>query len=303
MILVTGTSGLLGAALQKELGARGGPCLCPTRQDVDLMDTDAVLAYFDQHRPRLVYHAAARVHGLMGNRRFPAEIFDENVRINFNVISAGHRTGVEKFIVASTVAAYPGHLNANINEDQYLDGPPHDGESSYAHSKRAMLAQLDAYRRQYDTSYAYAIFTNLYGPGDRFDTENGHVVPSLVAKFHAAKRDGTPVHVWGKGRARRDFLYAGDGAAAMLHLTDEAQGPVNIASGTTVPIARVVEILSEISGVTDIIWQEDKPEGQLDRSYDVTRLRDLGFTHRHSLEDGLKLTFDWYSAHYPNLRV
>ena len=278
------------------------PYVVATRSEVDLLDRDATRALFEKYRPDTVLHTAARVHGLMGNQRFPAEMFDDNLAINFNVITAGRAVGVKKFTVASTVAAYPGDLVTDIHEDQYLAGKPHAGESAYAHAKRAMLAQLNAYKVQYGISYAYAILTNLYGPNDRFDIENGHVIPSLIAKFHTARREGTPVKVWGTGRARRDFMFIDDAADAMLRLAEVAEGPVNVATGITLPIARVVEILSGLSGVTDIIWESDKPEGQLDRSYDVSRLRAAGYEARFTLEEGLKQTWDWYAAHWPDLR-
>jgi len=278
------------------------PYVVATRSEVDLLDRDATRALFEKYRPDTVLHTAARVHGLMGNQRFPAEMFDDNLAINFNVITAGRAVGVKKFTVASTVAAYPGDLVTDIHEDQYLAGKPHAGESAYAHAKRAMLAQLNAYKVQYGISYAYAILTNLYGPNDRFDIENGHIIPSLIAKFHTARREGTPVKVWGTGRARRDFMFIDDAADAMLRLAEVAEGPVNVATGITLPIARVVEILSGLSGVTDIIWESDKPEGQLDRSYDVSRLRAAGYEARFTLEEGLKQTWDWYAAHWPDLR-
>lgn len=302
MILVTGTTGLLGTAILGQLSNAGKPYVAASHAVVDLKDYDATLAFFEQHTPTAVIHTAARVHGLMGNKRFPAEVFDDNITININVIRASHATGVKKVVAASTVAAYPGDLVTDIHEDQYLDGPPHAGESAYAHSKRAMLGQLEAYKQQYGMDYAYAILTNLFGPGDRFDTENGHVIPSLVAKFYDAAQAGGSVPVWGKGRARRDFLYCEDAAAALIHMVDHGDGRVNVATGTTLPIARVVDILTDVSGVSDIIWEHDKPEGQLDRSYDVSRLRDIGFTHSWSLEDGLRTTYEWYTENYPNVR-
>lgn len=302
MILVTGTTGLLGAAILRQLNAAGTPCIAASHETVDLKNFDATVAYFEENKPDAIIHTAARVHGLMGNRRFPADVFDDNIAINSSVLRAGRAAGVKRFVAASTVAAYPGDLVHDIHEDQYLNGPPHAGESAYAHSKRAMLGQLDAYKQQYGIDFAYAILTNLFGPGDKFDTENGHVIPSLVSKFHLAATNGGTVPVWGRGRARRDFLYVEDAAAALIHMVDHGEGRMNVATGNTVPIAKVVEILSQVSGVSDVQWEHDKPEGQLDRSYDVTRLRESGFTHKWSLEDGVRATYEWYNANYPDVR-
>ncbi|MCF2903376.1 NAD-dependent epimerase/dehydratase family protein [Octadecabacter sp. CECT 8868] len=302
MILVTGTTGLLGASIVRQLDAANRPYVSAAHSEVDLTDYEQTLEFFEKHKPEAVIHTAARVHGLMGNKRFPAEVFDDNISINLSVIKAAHAVGAKRFVAASTVAAYPGHLVEDIREEQYLNGPPHAGEAAYAASKRAMLGQLEAYQSQYGMSYAYAILTNLYGPGDRFDVENGHVIPSLVCKFLAAKNEGSAVPVWGRGRARRDFLYVEDAAAALVHMVDNGEGRINVATGNTLPIARVVEILSEVSGVTGINWEHDKPEGQLDRSYDVSRLRDIGFTHSWSLRDGLKATYDWYQENHAKAR-
>lgn len=302
MHLITGATGLLGSAVAARLTAEGTPFVAARRDMVDLQDPDATIAFWERHRPDVVVHCAARVHGLMGNRRYPADIYDENLLINTNVIRASRLAGARKVVAASTVAAYPGHLVTGIVEDDFLAGPPHVGEQAYAHAKRAMLAQLEAYEAQHGLSFVYGILTNLYGPRDRFDIENGHVIPSLVTKFHAAALRGGAVEVWGRGRAERDFLYVDDAAEALLHLAATQTGAFNIASGTSVPIARVVEILSQVSGVDRVEWQPDRPEGQLERSYDVNRLHAIGFEPRHSLEDGLRLTYEWYAANHADVR-
>lgn len=302
MIVLTGSSGVLGAALKSALESAHGSVVALTSSDGDLRDADATMAIFERHRPKVIYHAAARVHGIMGNQMFPAEIYLDNIRINTNVIEAAHRTGCEKFVAVSTVAAYPGGLDLPMHEDAIWDGPPHGSEMFYAHAKRVMLAQLEAYKRQYGLDYAYALMTNLYGPHDRFDTAHGHVIPSLVAKFHQAATGNGSVSVWGSGRARRDFLYSEDAAAALLTIGAKGSGVFNVASGETVPVRAVVDSLQHISQVGSVVWDADKPDGQLDRSYDVSRLRGLGFAPRHSLEDGLTATYRWYAENYPNVR-
>ncbi|SEO29710.1 GDP-L-fucose synthase [Gemmobacter aquatilis] len=302
MYIVTGSTGMLGSAVVAKLQTSGISFLAPTRKDVDLMDPQATMEYFKETRPKVVLHTAAKVHGLMGNQKFPGDMFDENLRINFNVISAAKAVNVAKIVAAGTVAGYAAKFSEDIREDQYLDGEPHAAESSYGHAKRAMLAQLDSYYRQFDLPYAFAIYTNLYGPNDRFDTQYGHVVPSLVAKFHQAMRTGEPVRVWGTGKATRDFLYSADAARALLHLVDHGQGRFNIATARTVPIAYLVQLLSEISGVRNIIWETEKPEGQMMRSYNTERLADTGFQLKHSLEEGIAQTYAWYCENYPDVR-
>jgi len=302
MYVVTGSTGMLGSAVVSELRAAGISFLAPTRNDVDLMDAQATYKYFQATRPKVVLHTAARVHGLLGNEKFPGDMFDQNLQINFNVISAAKAVNVAKIVAASTVAGYAAKFTTDIREDQYLDGEPYAAESSYGHAKRAMLAQLESYYKQFDLRYAFAIYTNLYGPNDRFDTQYGHVVPSLVAKFHQATRTGEPVRVWGTGKATRDFLYSADAARALLHLADNGQGRFNIATGRTVPISYLAQLLSDLSGVRNIIWETEKPEGQLTRSYSIDRLMGTGFQIRHSMEDGIAQTYKWYCENYPDVR-
>jgi len=303
MILVTGSSGVLGTALTQEIGEHYSDVEAIKSSDVDLRNFDSTLSYFQARRPDIIYHAAARVHGLMGNRMFPNDVYVDNIRINTNVVEAARLSGCQKFIAISTVAAYPDTQKLPIREDFLLEGPPHHSEQAYAHSKRAMLGHLQACQVQYGMNFTYVLLTNLYGLHDRFDEAHGHVIPSLISKFHRAAREGGKVTIWGTGRARRDFLFSSDAASAIRLVGQKASGPINVASGMTVPVSSVVDCLSRISGVSDVAWDDTKPDGQLDRSYDVTRLRELGFHPRVGLEEGLRLTYEWYSRSYPNVRT
>jgi len=303
MIVVTGATGVLGTALMSALFERSKKATGLSRSDVDLLDYDSTVRLFDDLRPTLVYHAAGRVHGIMGNSQFPAEMYLDNLRINTNVIEAARLAGCQRIIAVSTVAAYPGDLALPMHEDDIWNGPPHGTEQFYAHSKRAMLAHLESCRRQYGLEYAYALMTNIYGPNDRFDVENGHVVPSLIAKFHEAKRTGKPISVWGSGIAKRDFVYSADAAQSLIAIAERGSGVINVASGTTIPIRGLVEILQEVSGVDDVRWDKSRPDGQLDRSYDTSRLLALGVKPFRTLREGLEATYRWYGDHYPDVRT
>ena len=190
-----------------------------------------------------------------------------------------------------------------IAETSIWMGLPHASEQAYAHAKRAMLAQLQAYKVQYGFSYAYPILTNIYGPGDRFDKVNGHVIPSLVAKFFEAARSGQSVEVWGSGAAERDFIHAADAARAILSIADNHEGAINVASGRVVRIRDIVEILQKHSGVRSVVWDKTKPDGQMMRRYDVSMLKDLPFVPEVRLEDGLAQTYDWFAQNHPNVRT
>lgn len=303
MIVVTGGSGVLGRALISTLQARGQEVRQLASNEIDLRDRDRTISLFKDLRPKMVYHLAAKVFGLGGNTQFPAEMFADNVRINMNVIDGAHLSGCEKIVAVSTVATYSSDAPRPVSEDAIWQGPPHSSEGAYGHAKRAMLAQLEAYAKQYQLRFAYPIMTNIYGPHDRFDATYGHVVPSLVTKFHQAANTGDGVDVWGTGRAERDFIYAQDAAEALVHIAACLEGPVNVATGETVPIRRVVEILSELTGVTNVRWDATKPDGQLERSYNVEKLRSIGFVPRTTIEQGLAQTLDWYNKNYPNVRT
>lgn len=302
MIVVTGSSGVLGKALVEALVRSGERVSALASKDVDLRDRDKAIEAIISLKPSTIFHLAAKVHGLGGNSAFQAEMFADNARININVIDAGHQAGCEKFVGISTVAIYSSSAPKPVAEDAIWNGAPHNSERAYGHAKRAMLAQLEAYQAQYGMSFAYPIMTNIYGPYDRFDPVHGHVVPSLIAKFHEAATNGGHVDVWGTGRAERDFIYAEDAAEALIRIADAGDGPVNVATGSTVPIRRVVEILAEHTGVQDVRWDSSKPDGQLERSYDVSKLADLGFKPSTSIDEGLRKTYDWYSMNFREAR-
>ena len=302
MILVTGGSGVLGRALQEELDRREEEYVTISSSELDLRDADATTARVKDISPRVIYHVAGRVHGLGGNSKYPAEMYTDNVRINTNIVDAACVANCEKIVAISTIATYSSDAPRPVKETSIWDGPPHASEAAYAHAKRGMLAQLEAYSAQHGLRFAYPIMTNIYGPHDRFDPVYGHVIPSLVAKFHKAKQTGEVVDIWGTGKAERDFIFSRDAARALVAIGESFEGPINVATGATVRIREVVDILQAHSGVSNVEWDANKPDGQLLRNYDVSRLAGIGFTPEVSLEQGLMETFDWYESAYPDVR-
>lgn len=292
-IIVTGANGMLGRALVAELVAAGYKVLCATRAMCDLRHADNVNALFRTERPDYVFHIAARVYGIGGNLADPAGSLTDNVRINTNVVDCAHRYRVKKILAMGTGAIYP-DSTAPLREEEIWDGPPHASEAGYAHAKRLMLAHLQAGAKQYEVPYVYVVSGNLYGPHDKFDAITGHVVPALIAKFHAAEKSGKAVKVWGSGRAVRDFMYVDDAAAALLLLMLKAGGPVNMGSGSLYTIKEIVQHLNALNGSATIEWDRAMPDGQETRTYDLSKLNALGFKAQTSLPEGLKKTVDWY---------
>jgi len=302
--LVTGASGLLGHALVEELrGATGGDVVALSSRDADLTEFEATRRALERHRPRVVYHLAARVAGLMGNLKAQGQAWLDNTRMNTNVVEAARLAGVEKVVAMGSTAVYSDAVTLPMTEEQIWNGPPHYSEAGYAHAKRGMLAQLEAYRDQYGLDFAYCISTNLFGPHDKFDERHGHVIPSLLSKFLRANREGGSVTIWGTGTPERDFLYARDAALAMRLIGEGFSGPINLATGTAISIASTVDVITEISGFGGPVeWDRTKPDGQKLRQYDVSKLKALGFAPRYSLHDALRETYAWLEENAASVR-
>ena len=302
--LVTGAGGLVGRALLAELHASGKYQVTGlTRAEADLRDPAQALSVIAAAEPEIVYHLAARVHGVMGNALAQADCFLDNIRINTNVVEAARCAGARKVVAMGSAAVYSDAADLPMREDQVWHGAPHGSEAAYAHAKRAMLAHLGACGDQYGLDYTFLIPTNLFGPHDRFDEEGGHVIPSLLSKFERALRTGCPVEIWGSGRPRRDFMYVADAARAILLAGERVSGPINIATGRTVSIADLAAVLVGVTGFTGPLrWDRSKPDGQMQRDYDVSRLSGLGFRPKHDLADALGETFTWLQRNWTGAR-
>jgi GDP-L-fucose synthase len=303
-LLVTGASGLLGRALVDELQAQSSlPVVGLTSRDADLTDFQATRECFARHQPKIVYHLAARVSGIMGNLKAQGQAYLDNTVMNTNVIEAARLAGASKIVALGSAAIYSDVVTLPMTEEQIWAGPPHHSEAGYAHAKRGMLAQLDAYRDQYGMDFAYCVSTNLFGPYDKFDEQHGHVIPSLLSKFHRAAHEGGKITVWGTGSPRRDFLYSKDAAAAIRLIGDRFTGPINLATGSTVSIAEVVGLINGVSGFKgEVAWDRSKPDGQKLRDYDVSKLRQLGFKPEYDLRRALEETYAWLVKHAATAR-
>lgn len=296
-ILITGAKGLVGSALVEHLRQKGFNNIIEVgRDNCDLTDTLATRKFFEQSKPDYVFHAAARVYGIMGNMKNKALSFYDNVMINTNVVDAAQRVGVKKITVMGTGAVYPyPSPGLPLREDMIFMGSPHPAEDSYAHAKRAMLAMLQSYQESYGMNWAYVVSCNLFGPRDKFDPEFGHVVPSLIKKFYDAKQSGSKVVVWGNGSAQRDFMYVKDTARVALAIMENLNGATNIGSGTVFKIRDIVEMIADISGMADqVVWDAEKPNGQDYRAYDLSKIQSIGFSCSYSIRQGLEETWSWY---------
>ncbi len=297
VIMVTGAHGLVGSALVDFLKHKGYEHVVGiSRSDCDLLDSTQTSEVMLRIQPEYIFHCAARVYGILGNMNNKGISFYDNILINTNVVEAARASGVKKITVMGTGAVYPyPPPGLPLKEEMIFMGSPHTSEDSYAHAKRAMLAMLHAYEESYNLKWAYVVSCNLFGPRDKFDTENGHVVPSLIKKFSDAKKNGTDVLVWGDGSAQRDFMYVKDAAAALERIMNNLCGPVNLGSGKVYSIKQVVDALENITGLTSRVkWDAARPNGQDYRAYELSKLTSTGFGCQYGIERGLKETWDWY---------
>jgi len=216
-------------------------------------------------------------------------------------MEAARLGGVKKVVQIGTACSYPGHLENLLAEEHFWDGPPHETVWNYGLTKKMMSVQGWAYKKQYGLDSIHLILTNLYGPGDSFNPDRSHVAAALVRKFVEATLDGrTSVEVWGTGRPVREFLYVEDCADAILLATERYEDltPMNIASGAGISIRDLALLIKELAGFTgDIQWNTDKPDGQMVKILDATRMtRELGWTAPTTLREGLAKTIAWYRA-------
>jgi GDP-L-fucose synthase len=305
-ILLIGAGGLLGNAVALRLKQQGFSNVHePTSKELDCLDAQSTTRFFDDTKPTIVFHLAAVVFGLKGNLNNQFFSLTRNTLMNHNVLTACASTGVKKIFFAGTVASYAfPYLNLPLDEADLMAGPPHAGEFGYASAKRHALAYLQVMKADFGIDFVYGVLTNMYGPHDRFDVENGHVIPSLIRKAALATESGNSFEVWGNPATTRDYMYSHDAASAIIHLMHKSSGAINIASGETSHLGAVVDaIRSNFPGLPPTVWRSDMPVGIPARSVSAARLREIGSTPHSDLAAGIRATCDWYKQNKDTVRL
>jgi GDP-L-fucose synthase len=303
-IYVSGHRGLVGSAIVRALGRAGCTnLLLATRQELDLRDPHAVLAWFEHRRPQLVFHVAGTVGGIQANMERPADFLYDNLMIHATVLRAACQTQVSKLLYLGSSCIYPRVCPQPMKEEYLLTGPLEPTNEAYAIAKLAGVKACQAYRRQYGCHFISALPTNVYGPGDRFDSETSHVVAALVGKFHRAKVDGRrEVVVWGSGQPRRELLYVDDLAEACLFLMNsyDDESTINVGTGDEVTIRQLADqVRAIVYPQARIVFDPSKPDGTPRKLLDVSRLHAAGWRHRMGLDEGIRQTYEWFLKHGP----
>lgn len=299
-VLITGATGFLGRHLQRAVREVTPKALVAVgSKTCDLTRADSTDALFRETKPDIVFHLAGLVGGILDNKERPADYFLKNLLMGTHALHYAWRNGAQKFICAGAGCGYPLNAPLPLQEKDLWTGFPQQESAPYSLAKRLLTVQSAAYFQQHGFVSITCIPGNIYGEFDNFNLRQAHVIPALVRKFIEAKSaKASHVPVWGSGTPTRDYVYAGDVAEGMVRAAEvyNSSEIVNLSSGTE---TSVKDICAHLSRITDfqghIEWQTDRPEGQKRRWFDMSKAKkDLGFSARTSLEEGLKRTVMWY---------
>jgi len=303
-ILVTGGNGFLGSFIIKHLKAIGCRNIFVSHsKDYDLVQMKFVRKIYNDTRPDIVIHLAAKVGGIGANRDNPGKFFYDNLMMGAQLIEIGRQVGIEKFVSIGTICSYPKFTSIPFKEEDLWNGYPEETNAPYGLAKKMLLVQSQAYRQQYGFNSIFLLPVNLYGPGDNFDLQTSHVIPALIRKCVGAVRNNEQsITIWGTGKPTREFLYVEDAARAVILATQKYDKPypVNIGTGFEITIKDLVEQIVELTGFKgDIIWDNTKPDGQPRRCLDTSKaFKEFGFKSEVNFKDGLKKTVRWYEQTY-----
>ena len=299
-VWVAGHRGMAGAAIARRLQRENCEIVTADRSELDLLRQAEVHAWMADRKIDAVFLAAATVGGIMANATRPAEFLYENLVIETNVIHAAKSAGVKKLLFLGSSCVYPRMAQQPMREEALLTGALEPTNEWYAIAKIAGIKLCAAFRRQYGCDFVSVMPTNLFGPGDRYDAENGHVVAALIMKIHAARMaDSATVELWGSGTPRREFLFTEDLADACVFVLKNYSDELflNVGTGRDMTILELAESIARVAGWKGTFtFDRSKPDGMPRKVMDVSRLQALGWSAQTPFDEGIKQAYDWYVA-------
>ena len=314
-VFVAGHRGMVGSAISRQFEARGQEVVTVSRDELDLTDQAAVRTFAQGINPDWVVVAAARVGGIHGNNTYSADFIYDNLMIEANLIHAAFEAGSRVLFLGSS-CIYPKLAEQPMQEEALLTGMLEPTNEPYAIAKIAGIKLCESYNRQHGTDFRSVMPTNLYGIGDNFHSENAHVIPMLLRRFHEAKEAGAAeVTVWGTGQAMREFLHVDDLAEACIHVMDLSKAEIdgvtepmcshiNVGTGVDVTIRELAETIRDVVGFKgELVFDTTMPDGAPRKLLDVSKLRGLGWQAKISLQAGLTSTYAWFLANQNSLRT
>jgi len=307
-IYIAGHRGLVGSAIVRQLKSRGFTnLLMRTHKELDLTNQVSVQTLFKNEQPDYVILAAGKVGGIHANNTYPADFIYQNIMIEANVINSAYEYKVKRLLFLGSTCIYPKAVEQPMREDAILTNTLEPTNEPYALAKIAGIKLCESYNRQHDTDFRSVMPTNLYGINDNFHSENSHVIPALMRRFHEAKMNNdTEVTIWGTGNSMREFLYVDDMAAASLFVleldeqiyqanTKPMLSHINIGTGMDITIREMAETMKQVVGFKGrLIFDTAKVDGPPRKLIDVTRLSEIGWEYTTKLKEGLEKTYKWY---------
>ena len=314
---IAGHRGMVGSAIARQLRAVSETDIVTrTHAELDLTDQQALRDFMQTERPDVVILAAAKVGGIHANNTYPADFIYENLMIECNVIHQAFDAGVQKLLQLGSSCIYPKAVPQPMREEALLTGTLEPTNEAYAVAKIAGIKLCESYNRQHGVDYRSVMPTNLYGPGDNFHSENSHVLPALIRRFHDAAQGGLDeVVIWGSGTPRREFLHVDDMAAASLFVlnltkqtydqnTDPMLSHINVGTGVDISILELAQLVAKVTGFRGKISTDPtKPDGTMRKLMNVGRLSQMGWLASIELEQGLAHTYEWYLANAQTART
>lgn len=295
-IFVAGHRGLVGSAIVRTLQKNGYTnIITKTRQELDLLNQQQVSDFFEVEKINYVFDAAAKVGGIYANDTYSADFIYENIQIQTNLIHSSWKHNVDKFLFLGSVCIYPKYAEVPVKEESLLTGYLEPTNDAYAVAKISGIKMLQSYYKQYGFKSVSLMPSNLYGPGDNFHPQNGHVIPAMITKFNNS--NGKSVTFWGDGTPNREFLYSDDLADACLFAMDKFDSAelINVGSGHNVSIKELAETVASVVGYNgEIEWDTSRPNGTPNRPLDCSKMNDSGWSATHSLHEGLVKTYQWF---------